>query len=238
MPKLLDDRVVGGANVDVASKNYTGAAQGWVLTVNESGQKLVLAPQQGATGPTGPVGPPGAQGTPGGPGAPGTPGSLSAWGTFNLGSQTWISWFNIASVEVVQSGRLRFNFINAMPSDQYAVVATTWTPAFNSTGSTAAGNDNAIRVNNLTVNTFEITWLDRTNQTLENPSGVSFLVLAVPVPVAPAPSVVLPPPPPPPPPPDPTDGGDGGGGGDGFGGDTGSGDDGGGDDAGGDGQGN
>jgi hypothetical protein len=197
MPRLLDNRVVGGGQADVVNRNYAGAQEGWVLAVDSSLQNLVLTPQAGPTGPVGTAGMPGPAGSTGPSGAPG---SLSAWGTFALNTQTWIGWHNIASVELVQSGRLRFNFAVPLPTDRYSVVATTWVPNFNTGG---GGNDNIIRVNGLTTNSFELTWLDRNNLTLENPSGVSFMVLHLPVPEGTPPLVVTPAPPPPAPPPDP-----------------------------------
>jgi hypothetical protein len=71
MPRLLDDRVVGGTNTDVTPRNYAGVQQGYVLSVDASLQRLVWTPQ---AGPPGPPGPPGSAGMVGAPGDPGPAG--------------------------------------------------------------------------------------------------------------------------------------------------------------------
>lgn len=67
MPRLLEDRAIGGALADVATRLYAGQTPGNVLQVAPDGQSLVLGPitgaGSGATGPTGPgVGATGATG--------------------------------------------------------------------------------------------------------------------------------------------------------------------------------
>lgn len=58
MPRLLEDRVVGGALADIATRLYAGQTPGNVLQVGPDGKSLVLGPvpanASGATGPTGP----------------------------------------------------------------------------------------------------------------------------------------------------------------------------------------
>jgi hypothetical protein len=74
MPRLLDDRVVGGGQADVVNRSYAGAQPGWVLVVDNSLRNLVLSPQAGPTGATGAQG---AQGAAGGVGPTGPAGSIS-----------------------------------------------------------------------------------------------------------------------------------------------------------------
>lgn len=67
MPRLLEDRAIGGALADVATRLYSGQTPGNVLQVGPDGKSLVLGPitgaGSGATGPTGPgVGATGATG--------------------------------------------------------------------------------------------------------------------------------------------------------------------------------
>lgn len=67
MPRLLEDRAIGGSLSDVATRLYAGQTPGNVLQVGADGKSLVLGPvpanASGATGPTGPgVGATGATG--------------------------------------------------------------------------------------------------------------------------------------------------------------------------------
>lgn len=205
MPKLLDDRVVGGTNADVVNRSYTGAQAGWVLSVDASLKNLVLVPPLGPTGPPGPPGGFGATGVPGIPGSPGTPGTLSAWGTFRRLPEPpgWLGWYNIASVYLIAAGRYKITFVNPMPSAQYSVVSTIYTAQSTNTYIQALGNDNAVRVSALTTTDFEISFLQTVNQTFEDPEGFSFMVLAVPLPdPGSLPAILYPPAPPPPPSPD------------------------------------
>lgn len=58
MPRLLEDRAIGGALADVATRLYAGQTPGNVLQVGPDGKSLVLGPLvgggAGSTGPTGP----------------------------------------------------------------------------------------------------------------------------------------------------------------------------------------
>ena len=85
MPRLIEDRVIGGSLSDVAIRGYDSTQPGWVVQVAVDGKSLTVGPvpagQPGPPGPdglaiTGPGGPPGPTGPPGpGGGPPGPTGS-------------------------------------------------------------------------------------------------------------------------------------------------------------------
>ena len=66
MPKLLDNRVIGSA--DLVDVSLQGVPAGLVLKVSSDGEHLFFGQQIGPPGPPGPVGSDGAPGPPGPPG--------------------------------------------------------------------------------------------------------------------------------------------------------------------------
>jgi hypothetical protein len=80
MPKLLDQRLVGGS-ADVLNTTLIGAPAGLPLVVAPTGGKLFLGPATTFPGPQGPRGPTGVGGGPGPAGIPAPPGTKGATGS-------------------------------------------------------------------------------------------------------------------------------------------------------------